>query len=335
MREAPSLRTETLRAALQAGFGLTVSEITFLPLGLDTAAAVYRASGADGDYFVKVRRDAVNDASLAVPRYLHEQGVAEVVPPRRTVDGALWHACDGQALIVYPFLPETHTLPSGQADGLWRQLGAMLRRVHETELPAALETRLGRETFEPVALPLVRRLDAALDTQIWEDPAARAVGETWRAHRAEIRAVAALAETLGARLRAAPPGRLCLCHADPHWDNVLVDAAGRLWLVDWDDTLLAARERDLMFVIGGISDDWATPRDTARFFEGYGPVEVHAAALAYYRADWGLQDLGSFASQVLEEPEAGDLTRQNAARLFKGLFTKGGIVEKALGSEPF
>jgi spectinomycin phosphotransferase len=45
-----------------------------------------------------------------------------------------------------------------------------------------------------------------------------------------------------------------LCHADLHTWNVLVDGDGRLWLVDWDEAILAPRERDLMFLVGGIVD---------------------------------------------------------------------------------
>lgn len=332
MLEPPALAADALRAALGDGYHLAAREISFLPLGYDSAAAVYRVQAEDGKYFLKYRRDAVNEAGLAVPRFLHEQGVGAVVPPLRTVTGGLWHGCEAGALIVYPFLHDAHPLPSGQAFDLWRQFGATLRRVHEAALPPALAALLARETFEPAGLALVKRLDSAIGAQRWPSGPAQVVADAWGAHRGQIHALTVRAEALGRRLRAAPPGPLRLCHADPHWDNVLVDAEHRLWLVDWDEALLAAPERDLMFVIGGLSDDWATPADTARFFEGYGPVEVDAAALAYHRADWALQDIGEFARQALEDAEAGAATRADAARLFQGLFGRGAIVEKALGS---
>lgn len=337
MREPPPLPTPALLAALlaalRAGYGLAATTVTFLPLGYDDAASVYRVTAADGRaYFLKLRSDAVNPAGLAVPHYLHAQGLPEVLAPLPTQTGALWHPLDTYALILYPFLHAAVPLPSGQADAHWRRLGALLRRVHETPLPPDLQPLLPRETFTPLANDLAQSLDARVHRQSFDEPLQQQVAAFWREHAAVIRAVTAQAERLGARLRQAAPRPLHVCHADPHWSNVLVDAQDQLWLVDWDDTVLAIKERDLMFVIGGLTDDWGTPRDTARFFEGYGPAEVDPLALAYYRADWAVQDLAAFAEQVLLQPALGEATRRDAARLFMGLFGPGQIVEKALGS---
>jgi Ser/Thr protein kinase RdoA (MazF antagonist) len=54
-----------------------------------------------------------------------------------------------------------------------------------------------------------------------------------------------------------------LCHADLHTWNVLVDSVGDLWIADWDEAVLAPRERDLMFVVGGIGHGLVTPAATA------------------------------------------------------------------------
>ena len=75
------------------------------------------------------------------------------------------------------------------------------------------------------------------------------------------------ADRLGREL-AGEPFPLVLCHADLHTWNVLVDAGGRLWIADWDEAVLAPRERDLFFVVGGIDPGLVRPSDTAAFFEG-------------------------------------------------------------------
>src|SRR5687767_5422017 len=139
MREPPALRDEALLSALREGYGLAATEVTFLPLGYDAAAAVYQARATEGrEYFVKVRGDGVNAAGLAVSRYLHEQGVAEVLAPLATLGGGLWQPLDGYALIVYPFLHDAVPLPGGQADDEWRRLGATLRQLHAVALPPEL-----------------------------------------------------------------------------------------------------------------------------------------------------------------------------------------------------
>lgn len=89
MREPPDNLTEdALRACLRDRYGLSVADLTFLPLGYDSSAWVYRAQATDGaTYFLKVRVSIENEAGLVVPRYLRDHGLAHVVAPLPATDG--------------------------------------------------------------------------------------------------------------------------------------------------------------------------------------------------------------------------------------------------------
>jgi spectinomycin phosphotransferase len=68
MLEKPDLQDEKIIACLQDAYGLQIGEITFLPLGADAYAAVYRATTIDGiSYFVKLRRGHFDPISVKVP----------------------------------------------------------------------------------------------------------------------------------------------------------------------------------------------------------------------------------------------------------------------------
>jgi spectinomycin phosphotransferase len=101
--------------------------------------------------------------------------------------------------------------------------------------------------------------------------------------------------------------------------------------VDWDETVLAPKERDLMFVIGGISKQLVKPEGETAFLQGYGSTLVDALALAYYRYAWAVDDIGSFAEQVLM-PEENEANKRYALELFQKLFDAGNIVSIALES---
>src|SRR3954449_3382743 len=103
MREPPvDLSDDTLGAALRTHYGLAVTTVTFLPLGHDSSAWVYRLrADDDASFFLKVRTSVTNAPSLLVPRYLHEHGVAQVIAPLPTATGALWAEVQGYALILY------------------------------------------------------------------------------------------------------------------------------------------------------------------------------------------------------------------------------------------
>ena len=98
------------------------------------------------------------------------------------------------------------------------------------------------------------------------------VSSMWATHGPRLLAVADRAERLAAATAwsATTP---VLCHGDPHHGNLLVDGDGQVWLVDWDDAVVAPREADLMFVVGGVfSHAPVTGEQVRRFFDGYTPV---------------------------------------------------------------
>ena len=109
-----------------------------------------------------------------------------------------------------------------------------------------------------------------------------------------------------------------VCHADIHTHNVLLDGDGRLYIVDWDETLLAPKERDLMFVGAGIDGPKYGPRETALFYQGYGDVSPDPLAIAYYRIEWGVQDLGEFGREILSADDVGAETKADAAAADQG-----------------
>jgi spectinomycin phosphotransferase len=75
MLEKPDLPAEELITCLRTEFGLKIVQIAFLPLGADRNTAVYRAVADDGTpYFVKLRSSVFDETSVALPRFLSEQG---------------------------------------------------------------------------------------------------------------------------------------------------------------------------------------------------------------------------------------------------------------------
>ena len=72
-----------------------------------------------------------------------------------------------------------------------------------------------------------------------------------RAKRAEIDHLVRRAGELALALQARPL-EFVLCHSDVHAWNLLISTDGELYIVDWDNPILAPKERDLMFIGGGV-----------------------------------------------------------------------------------
>jgi len=179
---------------------------------------------------------------------------------------------------------------------------------------------------------LIPDLEALLTAAAPDDPVARELAAFWRARRDVIHALVERADALGRQLaRSRFP--LVLCHADLHTWNVLVDAERILWIVDWDEAILAPKERDLMFVVGGLGHDLVRPHDTECFFEGYGEATIDRRLLAYYRAAWAVQDIAAYGEQALLVPTLGEETRRAEMHGFMDLFDPGSIIDVAGASE--
>ena len=333
MRDPPDLSTDAIVAAVRSRDGIPAAGLAFLPIGHDSSAWVYRVHADDGgDYFLKVRSGPVNEAGLRVSRYVQDRGVTQVVAPIPTVGGELWAGVDGFTLTLYPFIDGRTGMDGGMAERHWTTFGAVLARVHAMRLAPELAGRMRRESYTPAWSDVVWRVDAHIAGRTFEDPAERELAELWSARRTEIQGLVERAEALGERLRAAALP-LVLCHADAHTANVLIDTSDRIWIVDWDETVLAPRERDLMFVVGGISATLVGPREEGWFFRGYGATAVDVLALAYYRYAWAVNDIGAYGEQALLLPGRGAATKRTAVQGLMSLFKPGQIVSLAYAAD--
>ena len=329
----PDLPAATIVGTVRASFGIRVAEVVFLPIGNDAASWAYRVRAARGPaYFLKVRAGAGPMPGAAVPSHLHRHGVPHVLAPLATSAGAPYVVVGRFALALYPMLDAAPGAEVGLSPAQWRELGATLARIHTVPLPAELTRLVGWEAFRPSRRELVPELDALLTASAPADPVAGELAACWRARRDVIHALVERADALGRRL-ARRRLRRVLCHADLHTWNVLVDADQGLWIVDWDEAVLAPRERDLMFVVGGIGHGLVRPRETDRFFQGYGEADVDPRLLAYYRCAWAVQDIAAYGEQAMMAPAAGEESRRAAVAGFVDLFEPGNIVDLAMASE--
>ena len=102
------------------------------------------------------------------------------------------------------------------------------------------------------------------------------------------------------------PRPFVLCHTDIHTFNVILGADDSLFIVDWDNPLLAPKEHDLMFMDDSSDEGmWCNPREDL-FYEGYGPTEVDPVAMAYYQTERVVVDIAVTCEMVFAGAEAGD-----------------------------
>ncbi|HLL78938.1 MAG TPA: aminoglycoside phosphotransferase family protein [Ktedonobacteraceae bacterium] len=324
MRQQPAIPEELLRACLQDQYDLYPVTLEFLPRGLDYNAGVYRVvseqTAVYPAYLLKATTRPLYEPRCLVPRYLNDQEIASVVAPIPTRSGALWTRLGNWTVNVYPFI-EGNTSLTGMTDEQWREVGSIFRQIHQVALPPLGFETLYKETFDPTEY--ARRI-GYIETKFILEPkpesaAQRAFRADWQAHQSMIHTGVTTLETLAGELQRRA-GPYVICHADLHPANLLRDSAGRVFVIDWDEVMLAPKERDFIFV--------RQPQANA-FWQGYGQQEIDWVALTYYLWERVVQDVIEDANNVCFRDDWAEENRANVAQVFHGYLADGDTIKAA------
>jgi spectinomycin phosphotransferase len=333
MLEKPDLPDEQIRACLRDAYRVHAPQIAFLPLGADFNTAVYRAVADDGPpYFVKLRRGAFDELSVALPKWLSDQGVAQIIPPVVTQAGRLWTRLDGFTVVLYPFVAGQDGYAVALSDRQWREFGAAFRHIHTAAVPPGLTQRLPRETYAAQWRESVKLFLLRLEDGPFVDHIAAQLAAFLQAKRAAILDLLDRAERLAQALQAhARP--FVVCHSDIHAGNLLIDGDERMYIVDWDNPILAPKERDLMYIGGGQGFIGRSAQEQVDlFYQGYGSVQIDPVALAYYRYERIVQDIAAYCEQLFLTAEGG-ADREQSLRYVMSNFLPTGTIAVAYASD--
>ena len=327
----PNLSKEAVFRVLKS-FGLRNVQANFFPSG-DVNSAVYRVRAEGLEYLLKLRRGDFDEIAATIPAYLRSRGLTRVMAPLRATAGGPWVHANGFDWMLYPWFAGKTGFQCPLSEPQWIALGATLRQVHRVILPTELARRVPRESYWPRYRSIVRGLDGhMLERGSLEDPIAAQFVAFWTSRRSDIRAVLERAEQL-AQAMPERPGSLVLCHSDLHAGNVLVGNDGQVAIVDWDNPVFAHKERDLMFVGGGVGGAWNDSRESEWFFTGYGSTDVDATAIAFYRYERIVIDIAEYGQRILD-PGGSTEDRQHSLRKLASGFEPHNVVEMAHRSFP-
>ncbi|HET8912478.1 MAG TPA: phosphotransferase [Ktedonobacteraceae bacterium] len=324
MRTPPTISEEQIQTCLQEQYDLTPTTFEFLPVGLDFNAGVYRVASEQGAaYLLKVTTRPLYRPRFLVPRYLNDQGITAVVAPLPTRNGALWASIEGWNVSVYPFI-EGDTSWTGMNYEQWKEVGSIFQKIHQVALPAEGFESLLKETFDPSEyISWIRDFEAHhLHTPDSGSESVRAVRADWLAHQSTIQTAVASLDELGRMLqqRSLP---FVIAHADLHPANLLRDGHGQVFVIDWDEVMLAPKERDFIFV--------REPNAEA-FFQGYGEREIDWMVLAYYLWERIVQDLIVDAKDVYFRKDWTEENRAEAAQWLHTRLTEESDIEAAFAA---
>ncbi len=326
MTEKQAISHQRIIDCLWNDYGIKVTSLLPLLLGADTNALIFKAQ-VDGQpsYFVKLKQGHDHELSASLLASLHDAGIEEIIPPIKTASGQVTKPIDGFTLIVYPFVEGQNGFSHHLTDNQWVTLGKVLRQVHQFDPPAAIKKQLKRESYSPNWRDVVRSL---IEAQPAGDSIALKLSAVMKRHKTAIDRLVDGAEQLAQVVQKQSP-KFVLCHSDIHAGNVLLDGGGGIYIVDWDEPIMAPKERDLMFIGGGVANVWNHPHEEELFYRGYGTTEVNKSILAYYRHERIVEDIAIYGEALLLTAGGGEEGRSEMYNHFIAMFEPRGVVEIA------
>jgi len=322
---------ERIIDSLNTNYGIKVVRLTFLPLGADMNASVYKAEADDQSYFIKLKRGHHHDISATIIALLHDTGIQHIIPPVKTTLGKSIQHIDDCTLIVSPFIEGQDGFNRDLTNDQWTALGTVMKQIHKIDVPPSIERIIRREDYSPKWREAVRSLYTDIESESSDDKIALKLIAFMKKHSIIIHRLVDRAEQLGKQIQNQLP-EFVLCHSDIHGGNVLMDGNNIIYMVDWDDPIMAPKERDLMFIGGGVANVWNKPHEEEFFYKGYGKTEINKTILAYYRHERIVEDIAVLGQQLLLT-SVSEQHRAESYKHFIAQFEPQGVVDIAFKTD--
>lgn len=251
MQNEPEISKDILAAAIDENWGAAVQAMQFWPIGAASYGYVVDGAG-DERFFLKVldplvssHRSAIEhlQRTLQLTLSLAAAGLP-VCRPLPTWTDAVYAKVGRYYLVAFAYINGQMLGEDPWDSPLYGALGATVGRLHglTQSLAGLIPARDGTAIPTRAALEeLLGRIEAAAGA---ERPAQRALAKAVTPHRDEI---LTYHERLVQLHKKALAGRAdwVLCHTDLTGGNLMRDADGKVFIIDWEGACLAPPEFDL------------------------------------------------------------------------------------------
>ncbi len=312
---------------LSVHFGLDIQAVKIISGGADINALTYKVDTKSHSYFVKFKYGNHDEINLSIIHLLNDSGIKEIIYPIHTLEGKLFQQLEYFQIIVYPFIDAPNGFTKKLAKKQWQELGITLRKIHETSIPSVIQKQLRKEAYTSKWRDMVRSFYKKIEPTFTDDEITADFKCFFKQNNNIIYQLVDSAEALSKKIRPTLD-RFVLCHSDIHAGNVLVVGDQSIYIIDWDEPMLAPKERDLMFIGGGVGNVWNNPQEIGNFYEGYGDVTIDNTMLSYYRHERIIEDIALYAQDLLAHMQS-DQARLEMLKHFKEMFYPNGVVDIA------
>ena len=327
------INTDSIRKIIHTEYGFPILSIEPLNLGYDANTMVFKIlSSGQQAYFLKIRSKYFSVSCNILFWLSQNAGLTNIINPIETLDKKLYVKTPSAYFMVYPYINGKSGLDLALTKDQFIEFGRFLKKLHSEKIPNRyFETipadNCGDQYIEMTKnIGMIKKYLKSHKKILREDNIILDFFAALETYQNKISEIISYLENTVNEISCK---NLCVCHGDIHAGNLLIDK-NNFYVVDWDTMILAPKEKDLMYIGGGIGSKWTKDADIENFYKGYGREdEVNKNLLKYYRCKRIIRDIYYFTGKITDIKYENE-KRSDCLIMFKNLFEPGNAAEMAL-----
>jgi spectinomycin phosphotransferase len=226
---------------------------------------------------------------------------------------------------LYPYINGKNGWEKNLSGNQFIRLGNTIYNIHSIDIPKNIQEIIPKENYSNVYRNYVT--DYFNTKSISKDNFIKKFNSFVTKHNKKIISILDTANTLVNKIKEKNK-KYCLCHGDLHAGNLIITGK-TFYIIDWDTIIFAPKEKDLMFIGGGIGNKWNTKETENAFYKGYNNKNIDYEMLLYYRCERILIDFKEFYEQI-RNMELSVIERNENLKAFKTQFEQNNVIDIAI-----
>ncbi len=293
MLTEPNIDKSLFQLKIEDNYGFMVSRLTFIKGG--EASWGYKVETIEEAlYFCKIHNGLMEYEKRFELTYklFNDAGIKNITHPIKTKNNGLIFLLDKYPVALFNFIEGSNSNDQPLTEKQRFALGKLLGTIHQAN--KVIGDYSIKEDFKygniDRLLETLNKIDTYLkDSSVYKSKTAKLLLENKDKILIRIKEL----EELGDKLRSQNID-FVICHSEPHAWNTMIDKTGEVYLIDWDDSLYAPKEKDLNMI-----------KDDQVKLDGYksvvGNFEINQEIIHYYQMEWNISEIDAWSNSLLFE----------------------------------
>lgn len=293
MLTEPAISKDQLIEQMFQSYHFDVVDLIFVPIG-EVSWSYVVTTGDNKKYFLKIHkaRNLSQQRFQLLYDLYTKANISQIPHPIPTIENQLGILINSYPTVLFNYIngvtSQNHKLTSNQ----YQQLGELLGKVHqakniisgfsvkekfdipsEDEFLKVLKLISQKENYNPIQSAALKLL-YPIKNQLAE----------------ELKKLEAIRKQL-----ISDKIEFVLCHGEPTPDNIMLDRLGVVYLVDWDEPILAPKEKDLLFLSNTLEP---VMTGYAKYSQD---LSINPLVKNFYNHLWNIREIADFGGRIFIE----------------------------------